>query len=65
MKYKPEDLKIDIFRPPGIGDVTRCETAVRITHKPTGIVVLSTKERSHKENMNKALKELEEKLDAL
>ncbi len=57
IKIKPEDLKIDYYRASGPGGqyVNRRETAVRITHIPTGIVVTSQTERNQLENKENAL----------
>ena len=56
MQIKPEDLKIEVFRASGPGGqyVNKRETAVRITHLPTKIVVACQSERSQASNKKKA-----------
>lgn len=64
IKINPEDLEISFFRSSGPGgqNVQKVETAVRIRHKPTGIIVASQEERSQQRNREKAMEILRAKL---
>ena len=61
---RPEDIEMQVYRSSGAGGqhINKTSSAVRLIHKPTGIVVASQQERSQFQNKDNCMKQLRAKL---
>ena len=64
MQINPADIQMDVFRSTGSGgqSVNTTDSAVRLTHKPTGVIVKCQQEKSQLKNRGEALRMLRTKL---
>ncbi len=64
IEINPADIRVDTYRASGAGGqhINKTDSAVRMTHKPTGVVVQCQNDRSQHKNRDQALKQLKAKL---